>query len=136
MRFIMAKRLNDCSGEVIEKNFLNEEIDKNEIHSDEKVVVCNQMPKFEKIVFMNLRDPGQPLYFHYKTKTHPLKQYKLLHGQTYELPIEVIKHLEGMGENDPYSCHKRTYSNRELPDGSYENYASGYVAYFQCRSVR
>ena len=132
----MSKRLNDCSKEVIEKNFLGEEIDPNEIHSDEKVVVVKQLPKMENITFMNLRDPGQALYFHYKTKTHPLKQYKLLHGQNYMLPTEVIRHLEGVGDHDPYSCHRRTYSSRQLPDGTYENYASGYVAYFQCRTVR
>jgi hypothetical protein len=132
----MAKRLNDCSAEVIEENFLKEEIDPNEIHMNEKVVVANEIPPMQKIIFINQRDPGCALQFHYKSKTHPLKQYTLYHGFKHDLPIEVIEHLEGIRDGDPWACHSRQYARRSRPDGTTETYANNYVAYFQCKRVR
>lgn len=129
-----GKRLNDMSSEKIEENFLEEQPD---IPMNEKIVVEKvPIPKMEEIIFINNRDPGCALQFHYKSKTHPLKQYTLYHGHKHELPVEVINHLEGTNENDPWSCHARKYTMQERPDGTKEPVASSYVSYFQCKSVR
>lgn len=130
----MVKKLNDMDSATIERNFLKEEPDC--LPPNEQVVVATEMQPYERIIFINNRDPGQALYFHYATKTHPLKQYTLMHGLEYNLPVEVIKHLEGQNGADPYSCHSRIYSARKNYEGLPENYVSGYKPYFQCRSVR
>ena len=129
----MAKTLNESSKEVIEDNFLKENPD---IPTDQRVVVAQEVPKMEWITFFNNRDPGTTLHFHYHSKTHHLKHYDLVHGQKYHLPIEVIKHLEGLNDHDPYSCHTRIYQRRMRHDGISENYVSGYVSYFQCKPCR
>lgn len=133
-RGIPRKRLNDQSSEVIEKNFLAEVPDC--IPTEQKVVVAREVPPHERVIFVNNRDPGCALYFHYATKTHPLKHYTLMHGLEYNLPTEVIKHLEGQNNRDPFSCHSRIYSERKNYEGMPENYVSGYKPYFQCRQVR
>ena len=129
-----AKRLNDMDRETIERNFLKEEQDC--LPTEEQVVIAKEIPKYERVIFVNNRDPGCVLYFHYATKTHPLKHYTLMHGLEYNLPVEVIKHLEGQNKDDPYSCHSRIYSERKNYEGMPENYVSGYKPYFQCRAVR
>lgn len=92
---------------------------------DEQVVVFTEKPRYEKIVFRNQRDPGYPLEFHYASKTHPFKNYKLIDGQTYELPIEVIRNLESCRENiEKY----RKNSQSGLP----EIYIAGYKTHFVC----
>lgn len=128
------KKLNNESKEVLEKNFLAEYPDT--LPVENQIYMTPEMPKSERIVFINNRDPGCALYFHFCSKTHPLKQYTLMHGLEYDLPVEVIKHLEGQNEYDPYSCHSRMYSERKNYEGNPENYVSGYKSYFQCRSVR
>ncbi len=127
-------KLNNMSSEVIEKNFLEATPDC--IPTDSTVVIANEIPQYDKIIFVNNRDPGCALYFHYSSKTHPLKQYTLMHGLEYNLPVEIIKHLEGQNKSDPFSCHARIYSERKNYEGMPENYVSGYKPYFQCRSVR
>ena len=129
-----AKRLNDMDRETIERNFLKEEQDC--LPTEEQVVIAKEIPKYERVIFVNNRDPGCVLYFHYATKTHPLKHYTLMHGLEYNLPVEVVKHLEGQNKDDPYSCHSRIYSERKNYEGMPENYVSGYKPYFQCRAVR
>ena len=126
------KTLNDCDKETIEKNFLQEE---QYDLPNEKVHVYHEVPKTCKIVFMNNRDPGAPLYFHYRSKTHPLHHYELHHGQTYDLPIEVAQHLEGQRKGDEWACHKRMYARRMRQDGVSEVYANQYVPYFQLKTV-
>lgn len=133
LKEIMKKNLNEHSKEVIEENFLSEE---QNMLPNQKVHVYKEMPKTEKVVFMNNRDPGIPLYFHYASKTHPLHHYELYHGETYELPVEVINHLEGVNKHDPWSCHKRTYGQRMKPNGIHETFVNGYVPYFQLKHVR
>lgn len=128
--------LNNASSEVIAKNFLEESPDLTEVSTDHKVVVAKEIPKMQRIVFTNNRDPGVTLHFHYHSKTHPLKHYDLVHGKTYDLPIEVIKHLEGQNEHDPYACHHRLYGRRMKLDGFSETYVNGFVSYFQCKAVR
>jgi len=126
-------KLNDMDKETIAKNFLQE--DSTDI-PETKVVIAKEVPKYERVVFINNRDPGCILYFHYASKAHPLKHYTLMHGMEYDLPVEVIKHLEGQNDMDPYSCHSRIYSERKNYEGNPETYVSGYKPYFQCRSVR
>ena len=57
----------------------------------DKIVFSSDIPKVEKVIFRNQRDPGHVLEFHYASKTHPFKQYKLIDGHQYDLPVEVIK---------------------------------------------
>jgi hypothetical protein len=102
------------------------------------VFVSKEIPRTEEITFINNRDsasPTVPLEFHYHSKTHPLKRYTLYSGKNYTLPVEIIQHLEGQGELDPYSCHKREYAERMGPNGT-ELYVNNYVSYYQCRRVR
>ncbi len=125
-------RLNDMDKETIERNFLAEAPDC--IAPEGKIVVAKEVPKYERIIFQNNRDPGTALYFHYSSATHPLKHYTLMHGLEYELPVEIIKHLEG--QNDIYTCHSRIYGQRKNYEGLPENYVASYKPYFQCRPVR
>jgi len=86
------------------------------------------VPEHRRVQFLNGRDPGIPLEFHYSTKTHPLKQYKLIHGHEYDLPIEVIEHIE--------SCAERNYGYRTGADGHPEMYTKSLKYIFQCKSVK
>jgi hypothetical protein len=133
MRKKMTKKLNEMDSETVHKNFLSEEP---EIPTEKKIVTSVHIPRMVKIRFLNNRDPGVCLHFHYSSKTHPLKHYDLMHGFEYELSEEVVGHLEGTLRNDPFSCHQRTYSRRMRDDGISETYASGYVPYFQCQTLR
>lgn len=130
----LTKRLNDMDGETIAKNFLLEEADC--LPSEEQVVIAKEIPKYEKVVFINNRDAGSVLYFHYESGTHPRKHYTLVHGQEYNLPVEIIRHLEGQNPSDPYACHKRIYGAGMNPEGNYAPAVTGYQSYFQCRTVR
>lgn len=94
---------------------------------ENQVVVAEEMPHYEKITFRNQRDPGYPLEFHYASKTHPFKQYKLIDGMEYNMPVEVIKNLEGCREN----IHKYRKSNEGIP----EVYIAGYKTHFVCERV-
>lgn len=94
-----------------------------------------QLPEEQEIIFINNKDPGEVLEFHFHSKTHPLKHYKLIPGQKRKLPVEVIKHLEGQGDKDPYSCHKREYEEKFV-DGFSQLFVRNYVSYYQCRPVR
>ena len=94
---------------------------------ENQVVVVDEMPNMEKITFRNQRDPGYPLEFHYASKSHPFKQYKLVDGMQYDLPIEVIKNLEGCREN----IHKYRKSSEGIP----EVYIAGYKTHFVCERV-
>jgi len=129
-------RLNDQPKEVIEKNFLEEVPDG--IYANDQVVAVSakEIPKHENVIFVNNRDPGATHYFHYRSPTHPLKHYTLVHGEKYLLPVEVIQLLEGTRPGDPYTCHARLYSERRNLEGNPETYVSGYKPYFQCRPVR
>jgi hypothetical protein len=126
--------MNEQPKEVIEKNFLAEAPDV--LPTEQTVIVAKEVPRYERIVFQNNRDPGCTLYFHYCSATHPLKHYTLAHGLEYDLPVEVIKHLEGENKNDPYTCHSRMYGQRKNYEGLPENYVAGYKAHFSCKTVR
>lgn len=128
------KTLNDTDKETIDKNFLCEE--PTELPSGEKVVIAQEIPKYQKVIFHNMRDPGIPLHFHYASKTHPLMHYDLYHGHTHLLPEEVIEHLEGERPSDPFACHSRLYGRRMKPDGVSECFVNGYKPYFQLKRVK
>jgi hypothetical protein len=91
---------------------------------DEQVVVVNEIPKHEWVIFRNQRDPGHVLEFHYSSKTHPFKMYKLIDGEKYNLPLEVIRNLESCREN----IEKYRKNNSGLP----EIYIAGYKTHFVC----
>ena len=123
------RALNEAKAEVIAENVLQENpegLPPVDIDMLDKVVVANQIPKYRKIVFINGRDPGYPLDFHYSSKTHPLKIYKLLHGQEYDLPEEIIEHLE--------SCNEPVYAYRKGRDGHPEMFIESRKYIFQCRN--
>lgn len=91
---------------------------------ENQVVVFSDVPKTEKVVFRNQRDPGYPLEFHYSSKTHPFKMYNLVDGQTYILPVEVIRNLE--------NCRENIEKYRRNSQGIPEIYIAGYKTHFVC----
>lgn len=91
---------------------------------ENQIVIMDQVPKHEKIVFRNQRDPGYPLEFHYASKTHPFKQYTLIDGKQYTLPSEVVRNLEG--------CRENIEKYRKNGDGIPEIYVAGYKTHFVC----
>lgn len=94
---------------------------------ENQVVVAKEMPRYEKVTFRNQRDPGYPLEFHYASKTHPFKQYKLIDGAQYELPLEVIRNLE--------RCREDIHKYRKNSEGIPEVYVAGYKTHFVCERV-
>lgn len=122
-------RVNDKPKEYIEKAFLEESPEGLEPVKEELVAIATKIPRMEKIVFRNERDPGLPLSFHYSTGTHPLRKYTLHHDKMYELPVEVIKHLED-------DCKVPFYSYRKGEDGHPEMFIKSYQHSFSCRTVR
>jgi hypothetical protein len=92
-----------------------------------KIVLDKEMPKLEKIIFRNQRDPGYPLEFHYSSKTHTFKQYKLIDGEAYTLPLEVVRNLEQCREN----IEKYRHNSKGIP----EIYIAGYKSHFVCERV-
>lgn len=93
----------------------------------DEVVVFTEVQPFEKVIFRNQRDPGHVLDFHYASKTHPYKQYKLVDGVQYSLPLEVIKNLE--------RCRENIEKYRRNGEGLPEIYIAGYKTYFVCERV-
>ena len=130
----MTKPLKDYSKEVQHENFLEETPN---IPLEQKVVVSAEVPKYEKIIFQNNRDPGVAVEFHYSSKTHPTKQYTLLHGHEYTLPVEIINHLEGRNPWDNYACHERIYGRRmNAETGRPDVVVNSYRPCFYCKPVR
>jgi hypothetical protein len=91
---------------------------------EDQIVIAKETPRLEKVIFRNQRDPGHPLEFHYASKTHPFKSYKLIDGQEYMLPIEVIRNLEG--------CRENIEKYRKGASGLPEAYVAGYKTHFVC----
>jgi len=91
---------------------------------EEAVEIVAEMPKIEKVIFRNQRDPGYPLDFHYYSKTHPFKIYTLIDGKEYFLPTEVIRNLEG--------CRENKYKHRRNAENLPEIYVAGYKSHFVC----
>ena len=123
------RRLNDAKSEVIAENILKQDpegLQKTEDVQLDQVVITKHIPEYRTVVFLNGRDPGYPLDFHYASATHPLKLYKLLHGHEYKLPVEIIEHLE--------SCNEPQYAYRRGLDGHPEMYIVSRKYIFQLRN--
>lgn len=122
------KKLNEAKSEVIAQEILKENPEGlPDLPDESEIVIAKVMPVARRIVFINGRDPGYPLEFHYHSKTHPLKHYKLLHGHEYTLTEEIIEHLEG--------CREPQYAYRKGLDGHQEHYICSYKYIFQCRNA-
>lgn len=123
-----AKRLNDESVKKVTDNFLkqNPEGFEDQLPEPDRIVITNHIPAYRKIIFINGRDAGYPLEFHYSSVTHPLKLYKLIHGSEYNLPEEIIEHLE--------SRREMQYGYRKGADGHPECFVQGHKYLFQCRN--
>ncbi len=129
MVFIKKEKEQKLDVEVLRENHLTGPADQPlaEVAKDlqeGQVVVATSIPRTEKVIFRNQRDPGHPLEFHYASGTHPFKQYKLVDGQEYELPVEVIRNLEGCREN----VEKFRRNNQGIP----EIFVAGYKTHFVC----
>lgn len=125
------KRLNDAKSEVIAENVLKENpegFESTENINPDNIVIAKFVPAYRKIVFLNGRDPGIALMFHYSSKTHPLKNYTLYHGMEHSLPEEVIDHLE--------QCAEPVYAYKKGIDGHPQMYVESRKFIFQCRNVR
>jgi len=123
-------KLNDAKSKVIESEILkqNPEGLPNGVPDSHGMVFTKYIPVMKKIIFLNGRDPGCALQFHYRTKTHPLHQYTLYHGHEHDLPEEVIEHLE--------SCSEPQYAYRTGLSGHPEMYIKTVKYIFQCKNPK
>jgi hypothetical protein len=125
-------KINNKPSEYIEENFLKDSpeglppMDEDRIAP--QIVVSRHIPKMEKVIFLNGRDPGETLYFHFASATHPLKIYTLYHGQEVDLPVEVIKNLE--------ECNTKNYGYKVGRSGHPECYVKSVNYIFTCKPVR
>ena len=131
----MAKtrsKLNDKSEEYIEQNILKDSPEGlppcASVPDEGEIVVAHFIPEMRRVQFINGRDPGQELMFHYHSKTHPLKHYTLFHGKEYDLPVEIIEHLE--------NCAEKQYGYRPGPSGHPEMYTKSLKYIFRCQAIR
>jgi hypothetical protein len=90
----------------------------------DEVVVVDNLPAMDWIIFRNQRDPGHVLEFHYSSKQCPFKQYKLVDGQKYHLPVEVIRNLE--------QCRENIEKYRRNSEGLPQIYVAGYKSHYVC----
>lgn len=120
-------KLNQSNSEVIEENILQENPE-GLPETKVNIIKAAVIPKMEKVVFRNDRDPGHPLEFHYHSATHPLHHYKLFHGKEYTLPVEIVEHLE--------SRAVPIYGYRRGNDGHPEMFIQSYKHQFSCKTVR
>jgi len=123
-------KFKDAAPEVITENLFKENPDGLPDHTPHPsgIVLSTHVPQIRKINFINNRDPGYPLEFHYSSATHPLKHYVLYHGYNHELPEEVIEHLESCAEND--------YAYRKSVHGHPEMYVKGQRSLYQLRKPK
>lgn len=127
-----AKNLNEKPVEYIEKNILSENPEGlpqcATVPEEDELIVAKFVPQMKRVQFINGRDPGQELMFHYHSKTHPLKHYTLFHGKEYDLPVEIVDHLE--------NCAERQYGYRQGPSGHPEMYVKGFKYLYRCQNVK
>jgi hypothetical protein len=122
------KKLNSAPSKVIEESVLKENPDGFDNNS---IVIAKQVPppiKTRRVTFLNGRDPGVALEFHYHSATCPLKRYKLYHGKEEDLPEEVIEHLE--------NCAETIYGYRPGPEGHPEMYNKSRKYLFSLKDPR
>lgn len=122
-----TRRIGEAKAKVIADNVLKQNPEGYEEAVAPQVVVMNHIPEYRKIIFLNGRDPGVALHFHYASATHPLKNYTLYHGFEHELPVEVIEHLE--------SCAENQYAYRKTPQGDIEQFVNSKKYIFQFRNA-
>ena len=124
-----VSKFKNASSEVIEQNILQQDPEGlPACDMKDKLVIAKYVPEMRRVQFLNGRDPGQELMFHYHSKTHPLKHYTLFHGKEYDLPVEIIEHLEDRCENQ--------YAYRLNENGKPECYVKGKKYIFQCKNVK
>lgn len=127
------KNLNDKSSEYIEENILKDNPEGlppcHTVPHDGDIVVSSHIPETRRVQFINGRDPGQELMFHYHSKWHPLKHYTLFHGKEYDLPVEIIEHLE--------NCFIPVYAYKTgIESGVPEMFVKSQKYLYQCKSTR
>ena len=67
-----------------------------------------------KGIFKNIECPGTMLTFSFRKYKEPIKTYYLMDGGEYELPIEVVEHLNG---NCGYKQHAwKLETNKSIPN--------------------
>jgi hypothetical protein len=118
-------KLNTQKAEVIERNHLLQDPEGLPPTSS-TVVLSTHIPEMRRVIFLNGRDPGCALNFHYHSKTHPLLHYTLYHGMEHELPVEIIEHLENCGE--------KIYGYKTGPEGHPEAYVKNTKYIFSFKS--
>ena len=123
----MTKKLNESKSEVIEKNLLEQDPDGYRT-SENVIITTKHIPEMLKITFLNGRDPGCALDFHYASATVPFTRYTFYHGFDHVLPVEVIEHLEDRCENQ--------YAYRKTAQGDIEQYVKSKKNIFQCKNPR
>lgn len=124
----IQNKMNDSSSEFIQENILKENP---EGLPESNLIIAKAIPpspKMRRVTFLNGRDPGVPLEFHYHSATHPLKHYKLYHGKDVELPEEVIAHLE--------NCSESVYGYRKDQEGKPEMFVKTLKYIFTCKTPR
>lgn len=93
-------------------------------------------PRMLRIRFFNLRDPGRELKFFLHTDTHPLHHYTLFHDTEYDLPEEVVHHIEGMGKQGE-TCMSPIRKDRMSGNGvQSESYIHSWKSMFQCKFIK
>jgi hypothetical protein len=127
----MAKtqsKLNNANSEKIEENVLQENPEG--LPEVNNIVIAKTIPPKEekkRVIFLNGRDPGIALEFHYHSATHPLERFTLYHGLEVDLPVEIIEHLE--------SCGEHIYGYRPGPEGHPQMYTKSMKYIFSCKPV-
>ena len=119
-------KLGESKAKVIKEEILKE--NPNGLPGEAGLVISSVIPEYKRVIFLNGRDPGVALQFHYATKTHPLKQYTLYHGFEHELPLEVIEHLE--------DCKEPQYDHRKNQYGETEHFIKSYKYIFSFKTPR
>lgn len=116
---------------------MDPEEDIKEIDKEIAIFTDPSKQKYEKITFINNRDPNRALEFFYVSKTHPYKRYHLHHGKEYNLPVEIIEHLEGSNPMDPNTCQSFGYEDRfDARSGFTKSQITSYKPLYQCKTVR
>lgn len=119
-------KLNEAKSAVVEKNILLENPEG--LPDESNIVIAKHVPVMKKVVFLNGRDPGVALHFHYASATYPLQQFTLYHGFEHELAEEIIDHLESRKEPQ--------YGYRRDPQGHPECFVKSWKYIFQCKPVK
>ena len=124
------KELTEEQKEYIEKNFLSDSPEGLNPLNNAPIpeVVVKPQVEMRRVIFLNNRDPGQELMFHYHSKTHYLKHYTLFHGKEYDLPVEIIEHLD--------NCAEKQYGYKPGPNGHPEMYVKSLKYIFRCQNVK